>query len=88
MELSQRAKEIMGRGAIKIRVMRSGMYQQITFTVKRIVNGNITYVVLSAGRQIDVSELSRVAEEIGLPIEAQNATAFPKGTSSVDFMGF
>ncbi len=68
--------------------MRSGMYQQITFTVKRVQHGNILYVELATERQIDTSELSRVADEIGLPIEAQNAKAFPKGTSSVDFVGF
>jgi hypothetical protein len=87
-ELSQRAKEIIGRGSIKIRVMRSGMLQQMTFVVKRIPHGNIQYVALTTERQIDMTELSRVAEEIGLPVEAPNGKAFPKGTSSVDFAGF
>lgn len=88
MELSQRAREIISRGTIKIRVTRSGMLQQMTFTVKRVQHGNILYVELSTQRQIDMSELSRVADEIGLPVEAPNGKAFPKGTSSVDFVGF
>ncbi len=87
-ELSSRAKEIIARGSIKIRVVRSGMFQQMTFTVRKVKHGNIEYIELATDRQIDMSELSRVADEIGLPIEAQNAKAFPKGTSSVDFVGY
>ena len=68
--------------------MRSGMYQQITFAVKRVTHGNIVYVELATERQIDMTELSRVADEIGLPVEAPNGKAFPKGTSAVDFVGF
>jgi SepF-like predicted cell division protein (DUF552 family) len=86
-ELAQRAKDIIKRGTVKIRVMRSGMYQQLTFTVKRVQHGNILYVELATERQIDMSELSRMADEIGLPVEAPNGKAFPKGTSSVDFVG-
>ncbi len=68
--------------------MRSGMYQQITFSVKRVPYGNLAYVALVTERQIDMTELSRVADDIGLPVEAPNGKAFPKGTSSVDFAGF
>lgn len=86
-ELSQKAKEIVARGAIKIRVVRSGMFQQLTFTVKKVKHGNIDYVELATDRQVDISELSKIAEDIGLPVESQNGRAFPKGTSAVDFVG-
>jgi 5-methylthioribose kinase len=87
MELSQKAKEAIKKGSVKIRVVRSGMFQQLTFTVKKIDMGNVNYFVLSTDRQVDVSELMKIAEEIGLPVVAQNGRAFPKGTSAVDFAG-
>lgn len=87
MELSQKAKEIVARGAIKIRVVRNGMFQQLTFTVKKVKHGNIEYVELATERQIDISELAKIAEDVGLPVESQNGKAFPKGTSAVDFAG-
>ena len=77
----------MKNGSAKIRVVRSGMFQQMTFTVRRVQLGNITYVELGIDRQVDMSELTRVANEIGLPIEAPNGKAFPKGTSATDFAG-
>jgi hypothetical protein len=84
-ELSQRAKEIVARGSAKIRVVRNGMFQQLTFTVRKVKHGNIEYTELFTERQIDISELAKIAEEIGLPVESQNGKAFPKGTSAVDF---
>ena len=87
MELSQKAKEAIARGSVKMRVVRSGMFQQLTFVVKKIEMGNVSYVVLSTDRQVDVSELMKIAEEIGLPVVAQNGKAFPKGTSAGDFTG-
>ncbi len=85
MELSNKAKEVISRGSIKIRVVRSGMYQQLTFIVKRVREGNIEYPELFTGRQVDISELKRIANEIGLPVEAPNGHAFPTGTSAIDF---
>ncbi len=85
MELSQKAKEAIAKGAFKIRVVRNGMFQQLTFTVKKVQLGNLSYVVLSTDRQVDISELSKIAEDIGLPVEAQNGKSFPKGTSANDF---
>ncbi len=84
-ELSQRARDILKNGFAKIRVVRSGMFQQMTFMVRRVQLGNITYVELGIDRQVDMSELTRVANEIGLPVEAQNGKAFPNGTSATDF---
>ncbi len=85
MELSSKAKEAIARGSFKIRVVRNGMFQQLTFSVKRTQLGNVTYVELATERLVDVSELTKIADDIGLPVEAQNGRAFPKGTSATDF---
>lgn len=85
MEVSEIAKDIVRRKSIKIRVRRSGMLQQLTFEVKEATAGNIKYYELYTSRIVDTSELLRVAEEVGLPVEAPNGKAFPKGTSASDF---
>lgn len=36
-------------------------------------------------RQVDISELKKIANDIGLPVEAPNGHAFPRGTSAIDF---
>ncbi len=84
-ELSVKAKDALRAGVIKLNVVRSGMHQQLTFKVRRTSLGNLTYTELFTERLIDVSELSRLANELGLPVEAQNGRAFPKGTSAADF---
>ncbi len=80
------AKDIIKRGSVKLRILRSGMYQQITFDVKEVKSGNVFYNELFTNRMIDVSELTRVANEVGLPVAAQNAIAFPEGTTMQDFI--
>jgi hypothetical protein len=85
MELSRLGQEALMKGRIKIRVMRSGMIQQITFTVTKVKVGNIEYTELFSDRQIDTSELLRVANETGLPVEARNGKAFPEGKGASDF---
>jgi hypothetical protein len=85
LELSAKAKEIIRQGAIKLRVSRSGMFQQITFRVRKAKMGNIEYVELFTDRQIELAELSKISEEMGLPAEAPNGKAFPHGTSAMDF---
>ncbi len=85
MKLSDKARYAIDHGSIKIRVKRSGMWQQLTFVVKRATASNITYTELYTERQVDTSELLRVAEEMGLPVHAQNGMACPKGTSASDF---
>ncbi len=85
MELSDRTKSILQQGSIKIRVSRSGMLQQLTFTVRRTTEGNITYTELFTARIVDVFELLKVANEAGLPVSAPNGHAFPTGTSAMDF---
>ena len=85
MKLSDRAQEIIRRGSIKLRVTRSGMMQQITFTVKKTRIGNIEYTELFTDRIIELAELAKISEEAGLPVEAPNGKAFPKGASAADF---
>ncbi|MDE1861053.1 MAG: hypothetical protein KGH72_05065 [Candidatus Micrarchaeota archaeon] len=86
MELSAKAKQAMSIGSMKIRVLRNGMLQQLTFRIRRVTQANITYTELYTERLVDISELTRVANEIGLPVEAQNGKAFPNGTSAGDFI--
>ncbi|MGC8587165.1 MAG: hypothetical protein ACP5K9_02660 [Candidatus Micrarchaeia archaeon] len=83
--LTREAEYALKNGSIKIRVKRSGMYQQITFKVRKVSEANISFTELFTERQIDTSELLRVAGEIGLPVEAPNGRAFPKGTKASDF---
>ena len=85
MQISEVARDIVRRGSIKIRVKRSGMLQQLTFKIKEATAGNIKYYELYTDRLVDTSELVRVAEEIGLPVEAPNGKAFPKGSGASDF---
>lgn len=85
--ISEDAREALRNGSTKLRVSRSGMFQKLTFNVKRIAQGNATYVELYTDRTLDISELSRIANELGLPVESQNGRAFPKGTSASDFQG-
>jgi hypothetical protein len=84
-ELSEAAKNAISSGSIKVRVTRSGMFQQLTFIVRKSRLGDVEYTELYTERQIDMSELVRIANSIGLPVKAQNAEAFPAGTSAADF---
>ena len=85
MKLSSKAEEVIRQGSIKLRVNRSGMFQQMTFSVRRAKLGNVEYTELFTDRIIELTELAKIAEEIGLPAEAANGKAFPKGTSASDF---
>lgn len=84
--LSEQASRIIKIGEIKLRVKRSGMLQYLTFKVKRIDIGNEKFVELHVDRLVDMSEVSRLADEIGLPVESQNCRAFPKGKGAKDFI--
>lgn len=84
-KLSSAAEEVLRNGSIKIRVVRSGMFQQMTFKVKKAKTGNVEYTELFIDRMIDTHEIIRIAKEIGLPVEAQNGRAFPEGTNASDF---
>lgn len=86
-ELSVLAKEVLKSGSVKIRVTRSGMFQQMTFRIRRVKTGNIEYAELFIDRMIDTPEIIRIAREFGLPVQAQNGRAFPEGTTASDFQG-
>jgi len=85
LKLSEKAKEVLRQGSIKLRVNRSGMFQQMTFRTKIAKLGDISYHELFTDRLIELTELAKIAEEFGLPVEAPNGRAFPKGTSAADF---
>jgi hypothetical protein len=84
-EISEKAKYAIKNGTIKIRVKRSGMFQQLSFNVHKVSVGDIAYLELFTERVVDSSEISRVAEELGMPIAAANGKAMPKGKTASDF---
>jgi hypothetical protein len=83
--ISETAQKILNEGKLRIRVKRAGMLQFQVFTVKRIKHGETHFVELFLPKVIDLSELLRLAKELGLPIEAENGRAFPEGTGAKDF---
>lgn len=85
--LSDSAMRIIRDGSVVIRVKRAGMLQQMTFKIRRIEAGREKFAELFCDRLIDMSELERVANETGLPVEAQNGRAFPDGMGAKDFLG-
>ena len=84
--IEERSIEIIRSGGVKLRVRRSGMLQMMTFRVRKVDMGKEYFVELFLGRVIDMTELQRVANETGLPVEAENGRAFPEGKGSKDFM--
>ncbi len=80
-------KDIIGRNEIRIRVKRTGMYQVLTFSIKKVPLGDTYFVELYTKKVLDLSELKRVANETGLPVEAENSRAFPEGKGATDFIG-
>lgn len=85
MKVTQKGREALKNGSVKIRVTRGGMGQQVTFTVRRKDVAGIKYVELFTDRVIALTELEKIAEEMGLPVEAPNGEAFPKGAGRMDF---
>ncbi len=74
-------------GELRTRVKRAGMLQFIVFRIKRVALGGSDYPELFSDRMIDLSELQRIADSVGLPVEAQNGRAFPSGKGAKDFLG-
>lgn len=87
MELSETAKKIIKDGSIELKLKRAGMFQFQTFTIKRVKHGKESFVELFLDKVIDISELHRLSNELGLPIEVQNGRAFPEGKGASDFIG-
>lgn len=86
--IDDKVKKILREGSIKVRVRRSGMLQYLNFVVKKVNVGADYFVELRVNRIIDISELQRVANEVGLPVEAENGRAFPDGMGAKDFLNF
>ncbi len=88
MELSEGAKGIIKAGRVQARVKRAGMLQFQVFVVKRVKVGSEEFVELYLNKVIDMSEITRLANELGLPVETENGRAFPNGKGAKDFVGF
>ncbi len=86
-ELSEAARTAIKSGSMKMRLKRAGMFQVQTFTIRRVRLGNDEFVELFLGKVVDIGELTRLANEAGLPIEAENGRAFPSGRGAVDYAG-
>ncbi|MCL5093106.1 MAG: hypothetical protein M1128_01410 [Candidatus Marsarchaeota archaeon] len=63
------------------------MLQYVVFKVRRIPIGSGTFAELFLDRIIDMSELQRLANQLKLPVEAENGRAFPEGMGAKDFIG-
>lgn len=85
--ISEEASRILRDGRVRIRVKRAGMLQYQVFKVRKVRAGQGEFVELFLDRIIDISELQRVANETGLPAEAENGRAFPEGKGAKDFIG-
>lgn len=86
--IEEKARQIIEKGSIRIEVKRSGMLQKMLFTVKKIKIGEHEFVELYLPRHLELSEMQRVADEIGLPVDTENGRAFPSGKGAIDFMEF
>ena len=84
--LDEKAKRIIQQGQIRLEVWRTGMLQFQVFKVKRVKIGQQEFVELYLNRLLDRSELQRVANELGLPVEAENGRAMPEGKGEKDFI--
>lgn len=82
----EKAMGIIRSGSVSIRIQRAGMLQFQTFKIRRVTLGKDQFVELYLPKVVDISELHRVANETGLPVEAENGTAFPEGKGAKDFM--
>lgn len=84
--MDERTKQILKEGKVEIRVQRGGMWQRLTFVVKKVKIPSGEYPLLYTDRTINIAELSRIAEEYKLPVACPTATAFPKGKRAEDFL--
>jgi hypothetical protein len=83
---SQSVDEILKSGKVKVRVLRTGMFQVQTFVVRDVKFGSGAFYELFLDKVVELPELERVANEIGMPVEASNGRAFPKGKAAKDFL--
>ncbi len=71
---------------VKIRVKRSGMYQQLRFTLKIIDQPIGKVKVLETKKRVDLSELVRIADEYQLPVKDKDNLAVPTGKKLIDYL--
>ena len=79
-------EDILKSGSVKIRVLRTGMFQTQTFIVRDVKFGSGAFYELFLDKVVELPELERVANEIGMPVEASNGRVFPKGKAAKDFL--
>lgn len=84
--LSEAVKRIIREGQVRERVRRAGMFQFQIFKVRKVPLGAEEFVELFLDKVLDMSEVQRVADKFGLPVETQNGRAFPKGLGAKDFI--
>lgn len=84
--INENAKRIIKEGSIRLKVKRAGMLQFQIFKVKKVGIGDDYFLELFLDRVINMSELHRIANEIGIPVEAENGRAFPEGKGAKDFL--
>jgi hypothetical protein len=84
---TETAMNIIKAGSIRLKVKRSGMLQFLVFTVRRVSVGKEQFVELYVDRLLEMREVERVANETGLPVEAESGRIFPTGKGAKDFMG-
>jgi hypothetical protein len=87
MAIDDKAAEILRQGYARIKVKRAGMLQFQVFKVRKVELGGDVFVELFLDRLLDMSELLRVANETGLPVESENRRVFPEGKGAKDFVG-
>lgn len=85
---NEKAMGVIKNGSISIRVKRAGMLQFQTFKIRRKTLGKDLFVELYLPKIVDISELHRIANELDLPVEAENGLAFPEGKGAKDFINF
>jgi hypothetical protein len=71
---------------VTYRIKRGGMYQRIIFTMIEQPSPAGPYTLLVTDLQMDLPEITRLSNEIDLPIKAKNGTVFPKGKSLMNFI--
>ncbi|MDE1865325.1 MAG: hypothetical protein KGH94_01640 [Candidatus Micrarchaeota archaeon] len=84
--IDDKARRIIQAGSIRLEVWRTGMLQFQVFKIKRVKIGQQEFVELYLNRLLDRSEIQRVANEVGLPVEAENGRAMPEGKAEKDFI--
>jgi hypothetical protein len=86
-EALPRRSAVLKKGKAEFRMRCAGMIQLQTFEIVRRESPFGKYPVLYLDKIVGLPELLRIAEGIGLPVSAKNATVFPKGKMAKDFAG-